>query len=253
MGSRASSIWGAEPDKYGKWNCRCFDHFCLHIINHFRHKKLVSHFKTLKLTKPHIGKKKVIILIRDPEVGPRFWFLADSIRLYSPKLENISREISTRHGTLGLTGKQATVEDEVYVVKVYLTTSGNLKVLWIGPPYNTTQWPTIISLLNLRSNLSSSSKVGLHPKQKNMKGRVAVRVCWHHITLNWPLRTPPTPGGRHPAHAWPQHRAGAHQDQGNQHGLVTIFWTIYRRARATRRLKWWSASPSSSWSTRSTS
>ena len=73
--------------------------------------------------------KKVIILIRDPEVGPRFWFLADSIRLYSPKLENISREILTRHGTLGLTGKQATVEDEVYVVKVYLTTSGNLKVL----------------------------------------------------------------------------------------------------------------------------
>ena len=46
-----------------------------------------------------------------------------------PKLGNISREISTRHGTLGLTGKQATVEDEVYVVKVYLTTSGNLKVL----------------------------------------------------------------------------------------------------------------------------
>ena len=120
-------------------------------------------------------------------------------------------------------------------------------------PYNTTQWPTIISLLNLRSNLSSSSKVGLHPKQKNMKGRVAVRVCRHHITLNWPPTTPPTPGGRHPAHAWPQHRAGAHQDQGNQHGLVTIFWTIFRRARATRRLKWWSASPSSSWSTRLTS
>ena len=61
MGSRASSIWGAEPDKYGKWNCRCFDHFCLHIINHFRHKKLVSNFETLTLTKPHIGKKKVII------------------------------------------------------------------------------------------------------------------------------------------------------------------------------------------------
>ena len=80
VGSRASSIWGAEPDKYGKWNCRCFDHFCLHIINHFWHKKLVSNFETLTLTKPHIGKKKVIILIRDPEVGPRFWFLADSIR-----------------------------------------------------------------------------------------------------------------------------------------------------------------------------
>ena len=76
VGSRASSIWGAAPDKYGKWNCRCFDHF----MNNFRHKKLVSNFETLALTKPHIGKKKAIILIRDPEVGPRFWFLADSIR-----------------------------------------------------------------------------------------------------------------------------------------------------------------------------
>ena len=33
VGSRASSIWGAAPDKYGKWNCRCFGHF----MNNFRH------------------------------------------------------------------------------------------------------------------------------------------------------------------------------------------------------------------------
>ena len=34
----------------------------------------------------------------------------------------------SRVGTLGLTGKQARVEDEIYIVNVYLTKSGNLKV-----------------------------------------------------------------------------------------------------------------------------
>ena len=36
--------------------------------------------------------------------------------------------ILNRVGTLGLTGKQAMVEDEIYIVNVYLTKSGNLKV-----------------------------------------------------------------------------------------------------------------------------
>ena len=43
-------------------------------------------------------------MCRDPTMGPRFWFLADSIRA----------------GTLGLTGKQANVEDAVYRVDVAL-------------------------------------------------------------------------------------------------------------------------------------
>ena len=33
-----------------------------------------------------------------------------------------------RMGTLGLTGQQATVEDQIYIVRVYLTKAGNLKV-----------------------------------------------------------------------------------------------------------------------------
>ena len=33
-----------------------------------------------------------------------------------------------RMGTLGLTGQQATVEDHIYIVRVYLTKAGNLKV-----------------------------------------------------------------------------------------------------------------------------
>ena len=37
--------------------------------------------------------------------------------------------ILNRVGTLGLTGKEARVEDEIYIVNVYLTKSGNLKVL----------------------------------------------------------------------------------------------------------------------------
>jgi len=48
---------------------------------------------------------------RDPTMGPRFWFLADSIRV----------------GTLGLTGKQAHVEDAVYRVDVALR-AGHLLV-----------------------------------------------------------------------------------------------------------------------------
>ena len=36
--------------------------------------------------------------------------------------------ILNRVGTLGLTGKQAMVEDEIYIVNVYLTKSGHLKV-----------------------------------------------------------------------------------------------------------------------------
>ena len=36
--------------------------------------------------------------------------------------------ILDRVGTLGLTGKEARVEDEIYIVNVYLTKSGNLKV-----------------------------------------------------------------------------------------------------------------------------
>ena len=43
-------------------------------------------------------------MCRDPTMGPRFLFLADSIRA----------------GTLGLTGKQANVEDTVYRVDVAL-------------------------------------------------------------------------------------------------------------------------------------
>ena len=50
-----SSIWGDAPDKYGRWNCRCF---------------VRTGFFTAA---DHL-------MTRDPEVGPRFWFLADSIR-----------------------------------------------------------------------------------------------------------------------------------------------------------------------------
>ena len=49
---------------------------------------------------------------RDPSMGPRFWFLADSIRA----------------GTLGLTGQQAHVEDAVYRVDVALVSCGELVV-----------------------------------------------------------------------------------------------------------------------------
>ena len=69
-------------------------------------------------------------MTRDPEVGPRFWFLADSIRQNeSPRMCcNILIGILNRVGTLGLTGKEARVEDEIYIVNVYLSKSGNLKV-----------------------------------------------------------------------------------------------------------------------------
>ena len=74
-------------------------------------------------------------------MGPRFWFLADSIRQKSFASECIlSSCVATtscniiignlfnRMGTLGLTGQQATVEDQIYIVRVYLTKAGNLKV-----------------------------------------------------------------------------------------------------------------------------
>ena len=73
-------------------------------------------------------------MTRDPDVGPRFWFLADSIRqnnqlkMHIVNSCNIIVRILKRVGTLGLTGKEARVEDEIYIVNVYLTKSGNLKV-----------------------------------------------------------------------------------------------------------------------------
>ena len=69
-------------------------------------------------------------MIRDPEVGPRFQFLADSIRQNHPECLaiHIFKGILNRLGTLGLTGKEARVEDEIYIVNVYLTKSGNLRV-----------------------------------------------------------------------------------------------------------------------------
>ena len=77
-------------------------------------------------------------MTRDPDVGPRFWFLADSIRQTNQLRSAHSRfliccdfimGILNRVGTLGLSGKEARVEDEIYIVNVYLTKSGNLKVL----------------------------------------------------------------------------------------------------------------------------
>ena len=62
---------------------------------------------------------------------------------------------------MGLTGKEARVEDEIYILNVYLTKSGNLKVS---------------SNLLIRVQLISMSKVGLRPQQADMKGRVAVRT-----------------------------------------------------------------------------
>ena len=49
---------------------------------------------------------------RDLSLGPRFWFLADSIRA----------------GTLGLTGQQAHMEDAMYRVDVALVSCGELVV-----------------------------------------------------------------------------------------------------------------------------
>ena len=51
-------------------------------------------------------------------------------------------EILNRVGTLGLTGKEARVEDEIYIVNVYLTKSGNLKVSL----YQTNQNVTICAI-----------------------------------------------------------------------------------------------------------
>ena len=105
-------------------------------------------------------------MTRDPDEGPRFLFLADSIRLKSihPRMcYNILMGILNRVGTLGLTGKEARVEDEIYIVNVYLTKSGNLKV----SPH----------LLVIKQNVKMcATKVGLRPKQADMKGRVAVRT-----------------------------------------------------------------------------
>ena len=50
-----------SPDKYGKWNCRCF------LI------RTDSFWRRCVTTADNL-------MTRDPEVGPRFWFLADSIR-----------------------------------------------------------------------------------------------------------------------------------------------------------------------------
>ena len=69
-------------------------------------------------------------------MGPRFWFLADSIRqksfasecILSSCCNIIIGNLFNRMGTLGLTGQQATVEDQIYIVRVYLTKAGNLKV-----------------------------------------------------------------------------------------------------------------------------
>ena len=72
--------------------------------------------------------------------------------------------ILNRVGTLGLTGKEARVEDEIYIVNVHLTKSGNLKVSTSLNPSK----PMKMSQL-------AQSKVGLRPQQADMKGRVAVR------------------------------------------------------------------------------
>ena len=93
-------------------------------------------------------------------MGPRFWFLADSIRLKSFNPECVAISLN-RWGTLGLTGQEARVEDQIYILNVYLTKFGNLKVS---------------SNLLIRVQLFLMSKVGLRPQQADMKGRVAVRT-----------------------------------------------------------------------------
>ena len=74
--------------------------------------------------------------------------------------------ILNRVGTLGLTGKEARVEDEIYIVNVHLTKSGNLKV-----SASLNQNPS----KPMKMSQLAQSKVGLRPQQADMKGRVAVR------------------------------------------------------------------------------
>ena len=74
-----------------------------------------------------------------------------------------------RAGTLGLTGKEARVEDEIYIVHVYLSQFGNLKVSISETNHTTTK------------SQFGQSKVGLKPNQAGMKGRVAVRTFLLHF------------------------------------------------------------------------
>ena len=117
----ASSIWGEAPDKYGKWNCRC----CFVKTGQFwRRWQYFYNCWPFDDQGPWRGPKVLV---------PR--------RLHQAKQSaqnahrkfficcNIIVRILNRVGTLGLTGKEARVEDEIYIVNVYLTKSGNLKVL----------------------------------------------------------------------------------------------------------------------------
>ena len=138
-------------------------------------------------------------MIRDPEVGPRFWFLADSIRLKSihPRMcYNILMGILNRVGTLGLTGKEARVEDEIYIVNVYLTKSGNLKV----SPH----------LLIINQNVKMCAiKGGAEAEAGRHEGTGCGENLDNFQRLKFHFL-----GESLPAHARPQHRAGPHQHQG---------------------------------------
>ena len=57
---------------------------------------------------------------------PLLWYTIQLGNLTSCNI--IIGNLFNRMGTLGLTGQQATVEDQIYIVRVYLTKAGNLKV-----------------------------------------------------------------------------------------------------------------------------
>ena len=103
-----SSYWG-DKDKFGQWKCRYFS-------SDLFWEEIWKNLSSLDLTS-------------DPDVGPRFWLLADSIRQNQNQNVLEYPQILNRTGTLGLSGKKSTVQDEIYIVHVYLTKSGNLKVL----------------------------------------------------------------------------------------------------------------------------
>ena len=77
------------------------------------------------------------------------------------------------------------------------------------------------------------SKVGLRPKQADIKGRVAVRTCLSLLCLKFHR-----PGEGLPAHAWPQHRAGPHQHQG--HWIYYFCWQSFWFSGGWGRREGWS-------------
>ena len=139
------------------------------------------------------------LMTRDPDEGPRFLFLADSIRLKSihPRMcYSILMGILNRVGTLGLTGKEARVEDEIYIVNVYLTKSGNLKV----SPH----------LLIINQNVKMCAiKGGAEAEAGRHEGTGCGENLDNFQRLKFHFL-----GESLPAHARPQHRAGPHQHQG---------------------------------------